>query len=63
MKDSNDLEDLYEEAGNFFSAGSYTSNDPTSTSTAARARAGPFGVVLTAAAVSLFVDGIYKYVM
>eukprot|EP00984_Skeletonema_dohrnii_P008837 scaffold3290_cov77-Skeletonema_dohrnii-CCMP3373.AAC.5 len=58
MKDSSDLidiEDLYEEAANFFIAGSYTSNDPTSSSTAARARAGPFVVVLTAAAVSLLV--------
>eukprot|EP00985_Skeletonema_marinoi_P018213 scaffold10134_cov146-Skeletonema_marinoi.AAC.2 len=39
----------------FFSAGSYASDDPTSTSTSARAHAGPFGVVLTAAAVSLLV--------
>eukprot|EP00984_Skeletonema_dohrnii_P005117 scaffold1802_cov146-Skeletonema_dohrnii-CCMP3373.AAC.1 len=45
--DDSDLEDLYEEAAKFLSAGSETFGDPTSTATAAIV--GPFGIVLTVA--------------
>jgi len=54
--DDSDLEDLYEETAKFFSAGSDTFDDPTSTA----AIVSPFGIVLTvagaltAAAISLF---------